>query len=494
MDIVKFTNVNELREHIFRSAPEQHILLQIDDKEVEITAESIRRLEELAADIDSTLTYCHYRERMPDGSLQDHPVIDYQPGSVRDDFDFGSLVLLNTADFLSATEDFADEESSMLDGGWYAMRLRITMGKMVMMVPEYLYTVSKADFRDSGQKQHDYVNPRNKSYQREMEKVLTDYLGDIGALVNTEREDVDYDAEPYPVEASVIIPVRNRVLTVRDAVESALRQETDFSYNVIVVDNDSTDGTTALLESIHDPRLIHIRVRDDEKLGIGGCWNRAINDDHCGRFAIQLDSDDAYEGTNAIQAVVNKFRSGNYGMVIGSYTMTDREWREIPPGAITHDEWTDVNGPNNGLRINGFGAPRAILTSLARRFPFPNVSYGEDYAMVLRVSRSYRIGRIFYPIYLCRRWEGNSDAGLTIQKTNANNEYKDFLRSVELMARVREASQNDSSRRAGWQLLGSIPSGALGDDFWKDLPDMSDMDPDEIDPDFDDLDSDDDDE
>lgn len=490
MDIVKFTNVNDLREHIFRSAPEEHILLQIDDRNVDIPEASIRRMEELAGDIDSTLTYSHYRERLPDGSLTDHPVIDYQPGSVRDDFDFGSLVMLNTADILSATEDFTDDDSATMDGGWYALRLRITMGRMVVMIPEYLYTVSKVDFRDSGQKQHDYVNPRNKSYQREMEKVLTDYLGDIGALVNAERENVEYDAEPYPVEASVVIPVRNRIRTIRDAVESALSQKTDFSFNVIVVDNDSTDGTSEYLESVQDPKLIHIRVSDEEKLGIGGCWNRAINDDHCGRFAIQLDSDDAYDGTNVIQAIVNKFRNGNYGMVIGSYTMTDREWKEIPPGAITHDEWTDTNGPNNGLRINGFGAPRAIVTSLARRFPFPNVSYGEDYAMVLRISRTYRIGRIFHPIYLCRRWEGNSDAGLSVEKINANNEYKDFLRSVELMARVRESSQTDPSHRAGWQLLGSIPTASIGDEFWRNVDDMMGMDTD--DDDFEDLDIDDD--
>lgn len=492
MDIVKFTNVNDLREHIFHSPLEQHVLLQIDDKHIEISEAAKRRMEELAADIDSTMTYCHYRERMPDGSLQDHPVIDYQPGSVRDDFDFGSLVLLNAADVLSATEDFTDKESTMLDGGWYALRLRITMGKMVVMIPEFLYTVEKVDFRDSGQKQHDYVNPRNKSYQREMEQVLTEYLGDIGGLVDTNRENVDYDADLYPVEATVVIPVRNRAMTVRDAVESALGQATNFNYNVIVVDNDSTDGTTELLESIDDPKLIHIRVKEDEKLGIGGCWNRAVNDAHCGRFAVQLDSDDVYNSPNTLQAIVNKFRSGNYGMVIGSYTMTDREWNEIPPGAITHDEWTDVNGPNNGLRINGFGAPRAIVTSLARRFPFPNVSYGEDYAMVLRISRSYRIGRIFYPLYLCRRWEGNSDARLSVEKINANNEYKDFLRSIELMARVRENSQQDSSRRAGWQLMGSIPSSMFqGDDFWKDLSDMlgnheDDIDVDDIDPEDDD--------
>lgn len=456
MKIIQFTTVNALREEIFQTPLDEHVLVQIDHKKVTISQASMKRLEELASDIDSTLTYCHYREILPDGSIENHPVIDYQPGSIRDDFDFGSLVLLNCADVLSATEDFSEEESLRLDGGWYSLRLRVTMGKMVMMIPEYLYTVEKIDFRDSGNKQHDYVDPRNAEYQVQMEQVVTEYLGDIGALVPEEKEDVDYDSREFITEASVIIPVKNRATTIMDAVNSALSQQTDFNFNVIVVDNESTDGTRELLESCQNPRLVIIKVEESEGLMIGGCWNRAINDPRCGRFAVQLDSDDLYSDTHTLARIVAKFRSGNYGMVIGSYTLVDFDGNILPPGLISHAEWTDENGPNNGIRINGFGAPRAFFTPLVRKFQFPNVSYGEDYAMVLRISRNYSIGRIYESIYNCRRWSGNSDAGLNVEKTNRNNEYKDFLRSVELMARVRENANLDPSQRPGWQLFGTI--------------------------------------
>lgn len=492
MKIVKFTNVNDLREEIFRSPLEQHVLVQVDNKHIDISPESMRRFEELATEIDSTMTYSHYRERLPDGTLEDHPVIDYQPGSVRDDFDFGSLVLLNAADVLAATEDFTEKESSYLDGGWYALRLRVTMGKMVVMIPEYLYTVEKVDFRDSGMKQHDYVDPRNRSYQVEMEEVLTNYLDDIGALVEETREDVDYDSEFFPVEASVIIPVRNRARTIMDAVNSALSQETDFDFNVIVVDNDSTDGTRELLEQVKDPRLVLIKVSDDEKLAIGGCWNRAVNDMHCGRFAVQLDSDDLYNSPQTLAVIISAFRKHNYGMVVGSYSMVDFEGNPLPPGDIKHEEWTDANGANNALRINGFGAPRAFFTPLVRKHPFPNVSYGEDYAMALRISRTYRVGRIFFSIYNCRRWEGNSDARLSVERTNANNEYKDFLRSIELMARVRENANTDPGKRAGWQLFGTISdlsNNAIDDSSaWRDIDDLLNDDYDNNDDDEDDED------
>lgn len=477
MNIIRFTTVNDLREHIFRAPLEQHVLLQIDDRKIEISPESMKRLEELASDTDSTLTYSSYMERLPDGSLERHPVIDYQPGSLRDDFDFGSLVLLNAADVLAATEDFCDEDSAAIDGGWYALRLRVTMGKMVVMIPEFLYTVAKVDFRDSGRKQHDYVDPRKRAYQVEMERVLSEYLRDIGGNVSEVRETVDYDAEEFPVEASVIIPVRNRARTIMDAVNSALSQTTDFDFNVIVVDNDSDDGTRELLESVHDPRLILIKVDKEEYLQIGGCWNRALADRRCGRFAVQLDSDDLYSNDQALAAIISKFRLGNYGMVIGSYTLVDFDGNTIAPGLVSHSEWTDANGANNALRINGFGAPRAFFTPLARRFPFPNVSYGEDYAMCLRISRNYNVGRLFYSIYDCRRWEGNSDAALSVEKVNANNEYKDFLRSIELMARVRENNSPEFGRRPGWQLFGTIaeiPSDNLPDDFSDDLDDYDD--------------------
>lgn len=455
MDIIRFTNINALREEIFRSPLEQFVLVQIDDKKIELDSHCIHRLTEMASDVDSTLTYCYYRDRLPDGSLVDHPVIDYQPGSVRDDFDFGSLVLLNAADVLAASEDLS-EESSMLDGGWYALRLRVTMGKMIAMIPEYLYTADKVDLRASGKKQHDYVDPRNRTYQQQMEEVLVEHLREIDAAVDTtRREQVAYDAEDFPVEASVIIPVRNRVRTIIDAVNSALSQKADFNFNVIVVDNDSTDGTRELLEAVTDPRLVLIGVSADDRLGIGGCWNRALLDPRCGRFAVQLDSDDLYNSPSVLQTIVNKFRSGNHAMVIGSYTLVNFNGETIPPGLISHDEWTDENGPNNALRINGLGAPRAFFTPVARRFLFPNVSYGEDYAMALRICRDYSIGRIYRSLYLCRRWEGNSDAELSQERINANNSYKDCVRSFELMARVKQNYDSMGGDRGGWFFPGT---------------------------------------
>lgn len=445
MNIIRFTTVNALREHIFHSPLEQYVLISLDDRPIELDSLFYNRMIETASDIDATLSYCWFRERQEDGSLLNHPVIDYQPGSVRDDFDFGPLVLLNTADVLSASEDVADKYSAMLDGGWYALRLRLITGKLISMIPEYLYTVERIDYRLSGEKQHDYVDPRNRAYQIEMEKVLTEHLEEIGGLVQDTKENVNYDEEDFPVEASVIIPVRNREKTIGDAIESALSQSADFDFNVIVVDNDSTDRTREIIKSFKDSRLILIEVDASENLGIGGCWNRALLSPECGRFAIQLDSDDLYNAPSVLRTIVNKFRSGNYAMVIGSYSMIDFDGNPIPPGIITHSEWTAENGPNNALRINGFGAPRAIFTPVARKFLFPNVSYGEDYAMALRVSREYRIGRIFRPVYLCRRWSGNSDADLSIEKVNIHNSYKDCLRSYELMARVR-ASMEEARR------------------------------------------------
>lgn len=467
MKIIRFKNINSLREEIFRTPLEQFVLVQIDDKQIELDPAFEKRLTQVASEIDSTLTYCYFRDRMPDGSLEDHPVNDYQPGSVRDDFDFGSLVLLNAADVLAATEDMS-EESNLLDGGWYALRLRATMGRMIAMIPEYLYTAEKIDLRASGKKQHDYVNPRNRDYQRQMEEVLINHLHETDAAVDTKvREKVNYDSEEFPVEASVIIPVRNRVRTIGDAVSSALSQNTIFSMNVIVVDNDSTDGTRELLDKIDDPRLVVIKVSESEKLGIGGCWNKALLDPRCGRFAIQLDSDDLYNSPDTVSTIVEKFRSGNYGMVIGSYTLVNFEGETIPPGLISHDEWTDENGPNNALRINGLGAPRAFFTPIARKFLFPNVSYGEDYAMALRITRDYSLGRIFTPLYLCRRWEGNSDAALSQEKINEHNSYKDCVRSFELIARMQQNREEAHSRR-NWNFpfgpFGSIDSDSEIDD------------------------------
>lgn len=490
MNIIRFTNIQDLRDEICRMPLEQFVLVQLDDKEVTLDDNCIHRLTEVASDTDATMAYCHYRELNPDGTVSLHPVIDYQPGSLRDDFDFGSLVLLNAADVLSATEEGAEEDSQYLDGGWYALRLRMTMGRMIIMLPEYLYTVEKTDFRDSGKKQHDYVDPRNEVYQKEMEEVLTDHLEDVGALVSEKRETVDYDSEDFPVEASVIIPVRNRVRTIGAAVESALSQVTDFPMNVIVVDNGSTDGTRELLDAIDDPRLIVVKVEDGDHLGIGGCWNRAILNEKCGRFAIQLDSDDLYNSTDVVNTIVRKFRSGNYAMVVGSYVLTNDKGETIPPGLIDHKEWSDENGPNNALRINGFGAPRAFFTPIARRFLFPNVSYGEDYAMALRISRDYSIGRIFQPLYLCRRWEGNSDAKLSIEKVNANNTYKDCVRSLELIARIRQNRAETGESHGSWNYIGSFP-GAMLRDFLEHIERMTEENNPDFDDDYDDEDDDD---
>lgn len=459
MNIIHFTTVADLREEIFRSPLEQYVFVQLDNREIVLDENAIHRFTQVATEIDSTLTYSYFREKNEDGSIMLHPVNDYQPGSLRNDFDFGPLVMLNAADVLSATEDFTAEDSAMLDGGWYAMRLVLTLGKMMAMIPEYLYTAERVDYRKSGQKQHDYVNPNNREYQIQMEEVFTAHLRTIGGLLPPASEDVDYDAEAFPVEASVIIPVKNRVRTVMDAVNSALAQKCDFPFNVIVVDNDSTDGTRELLDGCGDPNLRVIHVDESEGLGIGGCWNKAINSEFCGRFSIQLDSDDLYNSESVIQTVVDKFRSGNFGMVIGSYMMVDFNGNVIPPGLIDHKEWTEENGLNNALRTHGFGAPRAFFTPLLRRFLFPNVSYGEDYAMALRISRDYRVGRIYEPLYLCRRWEGNSDAALSIEKTNAHNNYKDCLRSIELLARVRQNHPRSSMMMDAAEFM----SGALSD-------------------------------
>ncbi len=430
----KFENIKLLYTHVLDSVDKDYVLMQIGKRNVSLDSWVEQRMINIAEQTNASIVYSHYREKNNDGTIENHPCIAYQSGSLRDDFDFGDVVLINTDILIGECIDLLDKE--WLDGGWYAMRLRLSLYGPIQLLPEFLYTVEKIDYRKSGQKQHDYVDPRNRQYQIEMEQTLTNHLKLINAIAPVEKKEVDIKNEEFDIEASVIIPVRNRVNTIKDAVISALSQHTDFDYNVIVVDNASTDGTSELLASIDDKRLHVVKLNGNEGMGIGGCWNLAVLDSRCGRFAVQLDSDDVYSSDETLQKIVDKFREEKCAMVIGSYMMTDFEMNPIPPGKIDHAEWTDDNGANNALRINGLGAPRAFYTPLFRQILLPNTSYGEDYAMGIRLSRDYKIGRIYDVLYYCRRWEGNSDAALSIDKVNANNFYKDFLRTCELEARI----------------------------------------------------------
>ena len=389
------------------------------------------RMAEVAADTGAFMVYSDYSEITPDGVVP-HPVIDCHEGSVRDDFDCGSLWLVRADALKSAVAESGD----LNFGALYALRLWLMRHGEVVHIPESLYAVDRTDSRSSGERQFDYVNPRNREVQIEMERIFTSHLKAIGAFLTPEKTPVDIEEGDFQVEASVVIPVRNRERTVADAVKSALSQECDFPFNVIVVDNHSTDHTSEILAAMAaaDSRVIHI-VPERCDLGIGGCWNLGVCDSRCGRFAVQLDSDDVYKNPDTLQKIVNLFRRERCGMVIGSYELVDFDGNPIPPGLIDHKEWTDVNGANNALRINGLGAPRAFFTPLFRRILLPDVSYGEDYAMGLRISRNYRIGRIYESLYLCRRWEGNSDAALSVDRVNADNSYKDWLRLCEIKAR-----------------------------------------------------------
>ena len=389
----------------------------------------------VAGDEHAAMVYSD-RYTVEQGERKAHPVIDYQEGSLRDDFDFGSILLVRA----SLLHRFAamEHEHEYLYAGLYDLRLFLSREGRILHLNEYLYTEEETDLRASGEKQFDYVNPRNRDVQIEMEQACTAHLREVKALIDPNQyRTVDFNEQEFEVEASVVIPVFNRVKTVKDAVESALSQKASFKYNVIVVDNHSTDGTSDILAGLsqcHGNKL-HVIVPERTDLGIGGCWNMAINSAECGRFAVQLDSDDLYSSPKTLQTIVDAFYKQKAAMVIGSYRMCDFELNTLPPGLIDHKEWTDENGPNNALRINGLGAPRAFFTPLLRQVQFPNTSYGEDYALGLMFSRHYRIGRIYTELYLCRRWGGNSDAALSVEKINANNLYKDRLRTMELHAR-----------------------------------------------------------
>ena len=407
---------------------DKYLVLELDD--VKYAPGALQRLERIMDESpEVALVYSDYYEIKGEKRFA-VPTIDYQTGAVRDDFNFGKVIVLRR---------------SMLDGikmpelkaaALYYVRLYISLRGSILHLPELLSTVTERDVRLSGAKNFDYVNPRNREVQIEMEQVFTVYLKSIGAYISAgSHKRIKFDEE-FDCEASVIIPVRNRARTIEEAVRSAASQQCDFKFNIIVVDNHSTDGTTDILDDLCNEihNLVHI-VPDSADLGIGGCWNLAINDDRCGRFAVQLDSDDLYETPFTLHRIVELFHSEQVAMVVGSYTLVDGNMKVLAPGLIDHREWTDANGHNNALRINGLGAPRAFYTPLVRKIQFPNTSYGEDYAMGIRLSREYRIGRIYDSLYLCRRWEGNSDAALSVEKINANNLYKDRLRTIEINSR-----------------------------------------------------------
>ena len=432
-----FGRTQTLRE-VAASAAGEYLLLYTGNNHLEMGMFACERMIGIAEDTGADMLYAdHYRLiNAPDGSQvrKRHPLIDCQKGALRNDFDFGSVLFFRTGSFRRAVAQMdVDYEYAAL----YDLRLRM---EKIVHINEYLYTDVETDNRKSGEKQFDYVDPRNRDVQIEMEKVCTAHLKRIGAYLEPDFKEPDSCGlgGTFPVTASVVIPVFNRIRTVGDAVESALSQECAFPFNVIVVDNHSTDGTTDLLSSIaaRDPRLIHV-IPERNDLGIGGCWNMAVHHEMCGEYAVQLDSDDVYSGPDTLRKIVDAFRQQKCAMVVGTYQMTDFQMNPIPPGIIDHREWTEDNGRNNALRINGLGAPRAFWTPLLRTINLPNTSYGEDYALGLRICREYRIGRIYDVLYCCRRWEGNSDAALDVEKVNANNLYKDRIRTWELEARIR---------------------------------------------------------
>lgn len=426
---------------LYANTPFTLICTQVQDLEFGYMALE-RMCDYLSAPQCSMVYADHYKtikgERTP------HPVIDYQLGSVRDDFDFGSLLMFRT-DYLKRAINEIEAEKEYQHSALYALRLALSRYGELTHIREFLYTETEIDLRKSGEKQFDYVDPRNRQVQIEREEVFTQHLKKIGAYLKPGMMTVDLKEGEFSHEASIIIPVRNRARTINDAIRSVLEQETSFPFNLIIIDNHSTDGTSEIIEQYkNDNRVIHL-IPERTDLGIGGCWNLGINHPECGRFAIQLDSDDLYSTPHTVQTIVDKFYKEQCAMVIGSYRMTDFTLQTLPPGVIDHKEWTDENGHNNALRINGLGAPRAFFTPLLRKIRVPNTSYGEDYALGLAFSRQYRIGRIYDVLYLCRRWEGNSDAALSIEKINQNNNYKDSLRTLEI--KLRQAM--NKKRQAG---------------------------------------------
>ena len=428
---VESLNSSATMKKIAAAADSDFILLYTKYNNLVMGYFALDRFVRLAEDSKAGMLYAD-SYTVVEGKKANSPVIDYQFGSLRDDFNFGSVLFFNTADFKKAAAGIDTEYNA---AGLYDLRLRISRIAPIVHINEYLYCDVTVDNRNSGEKIFDYVDPKNRGVQIELEKACTAHLKEIGGYLEPKFTEIDFNKGDFEYEASVIIPVRNRIRTIRDAIKSVLSQKTDFPFNLIVIDNHSTDGTTEAIDEFkNDPRLVHI-VPERDDLGIGGCWNAGVQHPKCGKFAVQLDSDDVYADENTLAKMVKAFYDQKCAMVVGTYELTDIDKNPIPPGVIDHKEWTPENGRNNALRINGLGAPRAFYTPMLREIHVPNTSYGEDYALGLAFSRHHQIGRVYDVVYLCRRWEDNSDASLDVVKMNNNNLYKDRIRTWELQAR-----------------------------------------------------------
>ena len=431
IDASSFRSTSAVR-RIAQTASAPFTMIYLKTTELSFGRFALERFLSVAEDTSAAMVYSDHFKEM-DGERVFAPVIDCQEGSLRDDFDFGSVLIYRTS---ALKEAVARMDAEYEYAGLYDLRLKVSQKGGLVHINEYLYYEIETDTRKSGEKLFDYVDPRNRAVQIEMEKACTQHLKDVGGYLEPEFKNVDLSEGEFEYEASVVIPCKNRVRTIGDAIASALNQKTSFKYNVIVVDDNSTDGTVDVIKGfLGDPKLVYI-AQDTSYHAIGGNWNAALHHPLCGRFAIQLDSDDVYYDETTVQKFVDAFRAQNCAMVVGTYRMTDFYMNQLPPGIIDHREWTPENGRNNALRINGLGAPRGFFVPMLRRINFPVTKYGEDYAVGLRVSREYQIGRIYDVVYNCRRWDDNSDASLIIEKVNANNLYKDRLRTWELQARI----------------------------------------------------------
>lgn len=425
-------NTSDTMRKLAEAADAEYMLLYTKQNTLVPGYFALDRFVKIARDSHAGMLYADYYT-VVEGVKSNSPVIDYQFGSLRDDFNFGPVLFFDSAAFKKAA---AGIDAKYTAAGLYDLRLRISRVAPIVHINEYLYTDVTVATNKAGERIFDYVDPKNRGVQIEMEQACTAHLKEIGGYLEPKFEPIEFNRGDFEYEASVIIPVRNRVRTIRDAIRSVLSQKTDFPYNLIIIDNHSTDGTSEAIEEFtSDPRVIHIIPQRDD-LGIGGCWNVGANHPKAGKFCVQLDSDDVYADENTLAKMVQAFYDNNSAMVVGTYMLTDIDMNMIPPGVIDHKEWTPENGRNNALRINGLGAPRAFYTPMLREIHVPNTSYGEDYALGLAFSRHHQIGRVYDVVYLCRRWEDNSDHALDINKTNANNLYKDRIRTWELEARV----------------------------------------------------------